>query len=149
MTARGVVAVDETLLVGARLAFEWGAADRARGVVRVYDAALGVLAGWRSPTFGPFSVDVTAAVSLAALVYDGDADRPDVVGGTTVALVGELGLEVAPSLRFGPVAVSLPLGFAGVLFAPEGEVTGEPPVVAGGPVLSASLRVSFVPFEVR
>lgn len=139
---RGLVVLDAAILVGATAVFEWGRAFRERGTVDVFTGALGVVAGWRSPELGPLSFDVTGDVSLAALAMHGVPTRVGVHGGTTIALVAEAGLEVAPSLRAGSLRIALPLAVSGVAFAPSGQVSGEAPIVTEGLVLSAGLRVS-------
>jgi hypothetical protein len=68
-----------------------------------------------------------------------------VQGGATLAIAADAALEVAPSLRLGPAVVALALGAGVMAFAPAGEVSGEPPVIVGGPWLSAALRVAIVP----
>lgn len=139
---RGLLVIDGALLIGVRAGFEWGRAERQRGTIDLYGGALGLVAGWRSPALGPLSIDVVAIASLAALALEGHPGRAGVIGGTTVALVGEATLELAPSLRAGPVSIALPLAVTGMAFAPEGEITGEAPIVAGGLSVSAALRIS-------
>lgn len=139
---RGLLVIDGALLVGLRAGFEWGRTTRERGTIDLYGGALGLVAGWRSPALGPLSLDVTAIASLAALALEGHPGRAGVIGGTTIALVGEATLELAPSLRAGPVSIALPLAVTGMAFAPEGEITGEAPIVAGGLIVSAALRIS-------
>lgn len=142
LALRSLLVVDDSLLVGLRGGFEWGRAFRQRGTIHLFAGSLGIVAGWRTPELGPFSLDVVGIASLQTLVFDGHPSRPGVVGGTTVAIVGEGALELAPSLRAGPLRISLPLGLSGIGFAPEGKVTGEAPLVAGGLVFSAFLRIS-------
>lgn len=139
---RGLLVIDGALLVGLNAGFEWGRTKRERGTVHLFGGALGLVAGWRSPALGPFSLDVVAIASLTALALEGHPGRAGVIGGTTIALVGEATLELAPSLRAGPVSVALPLAVTGMPFAPNGEVTGEAPIVAGGLIFSAALRIS-------
>jgi hypothetical protein len=139
---RAMLVVDGALLVGLRAGFEWGRAERQRGTIDLYGGALGLVAGWRSPALGPLSLDVVAIASLAALALEGHPGRAGVIGGTTIALVGEATLELAPSLRAGPVSIALPLAATGMAFAPDGEITGEAPIVAGGLIVSAALRIS-------
>lgn len=139
---RGLLVIDGALLVGLRAGFEWGRTTRERGTIDLYGGALGLVAGWRSPALGPLSLDVVAIASLAALALEGHPGRAGVIGGTTIALVGEATLELAPSLRAGPVSIALPLAVTGMAFAPEGEITGEAPIVAGGLIVSAALRIS-------
>lgn len=143
---RAHVVVDRALVVGAQLDVEWGRAFRTRGSIDLYTASLGLVAGWRTPSVGPFFVDVVAVVSAIWIALEGRPSSPDIEGGTTQAIAGAAALEVTPTLRVQSLIVALPLSFGGIAFAPHGEVTDERPVVVGGPVLSAMLRVGIETF---
>lgn len=141
----GQVVVNGLVIVGLHVGAAWGRAFRARGLVDVGLAGGGLHAGLRTPPLGPFFVDGALRVGVEVLWLDGRAYRPDeVMSGTTIALVADAWLEVAPSLRAGPVTLALPLSFGGVVFAPEAQISGEPSVVTGGPTLGAAVRVSLV-----
>lgn len=142
---RGLVIVDRLLLVGARAGIEWGRAERLRGAIDLYTLAVGIFAGLRSPEVGPFSVEGTLGASLAFVLLEGRPRSVDVEGGATRAIAAELFVEVAPTLRVGPLLLALPLTFSGLALSPDGQVTGEPPVVTAGPALAAALRVGVTP----
>lgn len=138
---RAQVVVDRLLIVGVRAGLEWGRAFRTRGTIDVWTIAPGLVAGARTPELGPFFLDAVVGVAPSVVLLEGRPSSPDVEGGTTQAVAGEALLEIAPSLRAGPVIVALPLSVSGIAFAPNGQVTGEPPIVVGGTMLSAALRV--------
>jgi hypothetical protein len=141
---RGQLVID-SLLVGARVALEWGRTSRTRGTIDAWLAAFGITAGWRSPPVGAFYVDVSAIVSVVYMALAGRPSGSGVAGGTTQAIAAEIGAEVVPSIRLGPVIVGLALAVGGVLFAAPGVVTGERPVDVGGLALSAALRIGLAP----
>ena len=138
---RAQLVVDRLLVVGVRVGVEWGRAFRTRGTVDVWTIAPGLVAGVRTPELGPFFLDAVVGVAPSVILLEGRPSSPDVEGGTTQAIAGEAMLELAPSLRAGPVIVALPLSVSGIAFAPNGQVTGEPPIVVGGTMVSAALRV--------
>lgn len=139
---RGAFVIDESIVVGVRLGGEFARASRIRGEVDAYTATLGLGAGWRTPRVGIFFADVSAWVSAMWLMLEGRPRSPDVEGGATIAIAGEASLEIAPSLRLGPVIVAAPLGLGVIAFAPTGQVSDEAPIVIGGPFFSAALRVA-------
>lgn len=141
---RAQLAID-SLLVGARLALEWGRASRTRGTIDAWLGAFGIAAGWRSPSLGAFYVDASAIVSIVYMLLQGRPTMSGVAGGTTQAIAAEVGVEIVPSLRIGPVIAALPIALGGVLFAAPGVVSGERPVDAGGVVLSVALRIGLAP----
>lgn len=142
---RAALEIDGALLVGVRVSTEWGRATRTRGSIDAITASAGIGAGWRTPRLDLFFVDVTGWLSATWIDLSGRPSSPDVEAGTTQAVAGEALLEVAPSIAAGPVIVALPIALGGIAFAPDGVVSGEPPVVVGGPFLAASLRVTVVP----
>lgn len=142
ITLRAQMLVDRIGIFGLVLGGQWGRTYRTRGAIDVWAADLGVALGARSPSLGPLFVDGVAGVAVGIEALDGRPYRPDVVvGGTTVALVLDGWLEVAPTLRAGPVRVGFPLVLGAVAFAPEAQVSSEAPVITGGVYFSASVRV--------
>ncbi|MDQ3032246.1 MAG: hypothetical protein M3Y87_07510 [Myxococcota bacterium] len=144
---RGALVIDDALIIGLRTAFEWSRATRTRGTIDAYGATIGIGAGWRSPSVGAFFVDVIAWIAPMWILLEGRPSSADVAGGTTQAIAAEATIEIAPSLRAGPVIIALALAGGGIAFAPEGIVSEERPVVVGGALLSASLRISIVPSQ--
>lgn len=142
---RGQLVVDDLVLVGLRAGVEWGRAFRTRGSVDVFLTHLGLVVGLRTPALGPFVLDASLGVGAAVVVLEGRPNRTDVEGGSTQAVAAEGLFELAPTLRAGPIAVSLPLVLSGVAFAPQGVVTDEAPVRVDGLALSAMLRIALVP----
>jgi hypothetical protein len=142
---RGQLAIDQLVLVGVRAGLEWGRAFRTRGSVDLLTVHLGLVAGLRTPALGPFVLDASVGVGAAIIVLAGRANRPDVEGGSTQAVAAEALIELAPTLRAGPVLVSIPLVLSGIAFAPEGIVSDEAPVVTGGVALAALLRIAIAP----
>lgn len=143
ITLRAQILVDRIGIFGLVLGGQWGRTYRTRGAIDVWAADLGVALGARSPSLGPFFVDGVAGVAVGIEALEGRPYRPDmVVGGTTLALVLDGWLEVAPTLRAGPVRVGFPLVLGAVAFAPEALVSSEAPVITGGVYFSASVRVA-------
>ncbi|UJR82806.1 Hypothetical protein I5071_48710 [Sandaracinus amylolyticus] len=144
---RGAIVIDDSIVAGLRIATEFARTSRTRGDIDVYAGILGIGAAWRTPSLGPLFADLGVWVSGDLLVLEGRPASPDVEGGTTIAIAAEAQLEVAPSLRLGPVVISVPLGLGVIAFAPDGEVTEEPPVIVGGPFFAAALRVAITPSQ--
>ncbi|AKF04591.1 hypothetical protein [Sandaracinus amylolyticus] len=144
---RGAMVIDDAIVVGLRLATEFARTSRMRGDIDVYAATLGIGAAWRTPNLGPLFADLGVWVAGDLLVLEGRPASLEVEGGTTIAIAAEAQVEVAPSLRVGPVVISVPLGLGVLAFAPDGEVTDEPPVIVGGPFFAAALRVAITPSQ--
>jgi hypothetical protein len=142
VAARGVLVLEELVFVGLRVEFDAARVQRTRGAIDAYVGSTSLLAGVRTPPAGPFFLDASVGVGPVLLVLEGRPFEPDVAPGSTRALAAQAFLELAPSLRMGPVIIALPLTLSGMAFAPEGRVTGEAPVVIGGPAMSAGLRVA-------
>jgi hypothetical protein len=144
-TLRGQLVIDRLVLVGGRLGLDGGRAFRTRGTVDLYVGSADLFAGLRLVELDAFLLDASLGVGVVLVALEGRPYEPDVSGGATQAIAAEGFLEVAPSVRIGPVILALPLSLSGIVLAPEGRVSGEAPVIAGGPALAAALRVTLVP----
>lgn len=142
LAARGQMVLDGLVLLGVRLDFDAARLQRTRGAVDLYVGSASLLAGLRTPAVGPFFVDGSLGVGAVVLVLEGRPYEADVAPGSTRAIAAQALVEVAPSLRAGPLIIALPLVLSGIAFAPEGRVSGEAPVVVGGPAFSAGLRLA-------
>ncbi len=140
--ARAQLVLDGLVLLGVRVDFDATRLQRTRGAIDVYVGGAALTLGLRTPSAGPFFFDASLGVGAVFIVLEGRPYEADVAPGSTRALAAQAFVELAPSLRAGPLIIALPLMFSGIAFAPEGRVTGEAPVVLSGPALAAALRIA-------
>jgi hypothetical protein len=143
---RAQLVVSSLVIVGARLGAEWSRAFRERGTIDLWGGSLAVRAGLRTPPVESFYVDGAIELGVGLLSLEGHPVDPGAVsGGTTLAVVADGFVEIAPSLRTGELVIGLPLSIGGIVLAPDAIVSGERSVVTGGAIFSAALRLAWAP----
>jgi hypothetical protein len=121
----------------------FGRASRRLGYVDVLDVMAGAGAGWRTPMFGPLTVDLELG---GAFVYERLAGHSDtgISTGVVAAPTGEVGGAVGLTLHARWLLASL-MAQGGFLFpGPTGRVEGEADVDPDGGWLGVGLRIGGV-----
>lgn len=137
--------IDALLGVGLVASLDVARTTRAQGEIDVWVAELDALLALRPHLVGPLSLELGLLTGPAFLSMEGRPGRAGVIGGATRGLAWGVALRTTAWLASGPLAVGLALEGGGLVFATDGVVRDEPPVVVGGPRGALLLTVRLTP----